>query len=215
MKRYKTPEQRQFVAHLFESEGIARAIPHPRAPAGSLCAPALCLCTVILKLCSVAQQLFRQKLFLRDFGQTVSWLLDSSSFCSEFKNHPVSFQEAPHFIPILVTQVDTSSVRQTYRGRVNVQTCAKEIRLAHDDMHICTGGDCGYLYIWDLRTAKLRRKLHADRCVVNCVAPHPTLPIMVCQSQGLRETEVGRDRRGGEAARLILERHRVGRDSSA
>ena len=31
--------------------------------------------------------------------------------------------------------------------------------------------------MWDTATAELKHTLLADRCVVNCVAPHPHLPL--------------------------------------
>ena len=39
-----------------------------------------------------------------------------------------------------------------------------------------TGSDCGGLFIWDKRSTELVRKLGADSCTVNSVAPHPFLP---------------------------------------
>lgn len=41
-----------------------------------------------------------------------------------------------------------------------------------------TGGDCGHFFIWETSSGKLLRKLPADRCVVNCVAPHPMQPLV-------------------------------------
>jgi len=70
---------------------------------------------------------------------------------------------------------------RTFEGRVNEQTCAKEVRFLCGESAVGTGGDCGSFFIWEACSGKLLRKLPADRCVVNCVAPHPTLPL-VCTS---------------------------------
>merc|ERR1712176_1395534 len=70
---------------------------------------------------------------------------------------------------------------RTFKGRVNEQTCAKEVRFLCGDTVGASGGDCGNFFIWEVATGGLLRKLPADRCIVNCVAPHPRQP-MVCTS---------------------------------
>lgn len=43
---------------------------------------------------------------------------------------------------------------------------------------ILSGSDCGHCFIWNRRTGELVNLLQADRHVVNCVQPHPSLPIL-------------------------------------
>lgn len=70
---------------------------------------------------------------------------------------------------------------RSFEGRANEQTCAKEVRFLCGEEAVGTGGDCGSFFIWEASSGKLLRKLPADRCVVNCIAPHPMLPL-VCTS---------------------------------
>lgn len=44
--------------------------------------------------------------------------------------------------------------------------------------HVMSGSDCGHIFIWDRKTADLKMLLQADQHVVNCLQPHPTLPIL-------------------------------------
>ena len=64
-------------------------------------------------------------------------------------------------------------------GRVNHQTFLKEVALIGDGRYVATGGDCGNLFIWDRfeNDQKLILKKPADPYVLNCIAPHPYLPL--------------------------------------
>lgn len=46
------------------------------------------------------------------------------------------------------------------------------------DMQILSGSDCGHIFIWDRKSGELINLLRADNHVVNCVQPHPYLPIL-------------------------------------
>lgn len=88
------------------------------------------------------------------------------------------------------------NVVQAYVGRANEQTCAKEVRFFYGDAAVATGGDCGHVFIWDTSSGCLLRKLPADRCVVNCLAPHPSQPL-ACTSgidSEIKVWDVGDDR---------------------
>lgn len=66
-----------------------------------------------------------------------------------------------------------------WSGRENHQTFLKEVALIGDNRYIATGGDCGSLFIWDrFEDQKLILKKQADPYVLNCVAPHPSLPLL-------------------------------------
>lgn len=43
---------------------------------------------------------------------------------------------------------------------------------------ILSGSDCGHIFIWDRKSAELINLLRADNHVVNCIQPHPYLPIL-------------------------------------
>ncbi|KAJ1461591.1 WD40-repeat-containing domain protein, partial [Pelagophyceae sp. CCMP2097] len=68
---------------------------------------------------------------------------------------------------------DSLAFARSFRGRRNVETCAKEARWLFGDAVVATGGDDGALYLWDAETAAPLSKRRADRCVVNSIAPHP------------------------------------------
>lgn len=74
--------------------------------------------------------------------------------------------------------VDLTACVREYEGRENVQTCCKEAAFLLDGACVATGGDDGSLYVWRTQTAALLRRIVADRCIVNCVAPHPLLPLV-------------------------------------
>ena len=79
----------------------------------------------------------------------------------------------------LVDGVPTlTSVLSTYRGRTNEETFAKEVSFTHDDAYVTTGGDCGRLYVWGTTSARLVYRARGDASIVNCVAPHPHLPLL-------------------------------------
>ncbi len=69
-------------------------------------------------------------------------------------------------------------IPREWTGRINHQTFLKQVALL-DDQYILTGGDCGHLYIWErFGYQRLILKKPADPYVLNCVAVHPSLPIL-------------------------------------
>mmetsp|Transcript_67321 Transcript_67321/g.122883 ORF Transcript_67321/g.122883 Transcript_67321/m.122883 type:complete len:494 (-) Transcript_67321:173-1654(-) len=79
-----------------------------------------------------------------------------------------------------------SSVRQRFHGRSNQQTFAKEVRFLFEDHYVVSGGDCGHLFIWRTSDGTLLQRLRADGSICNCVAPHPTLPLVA--ASGIDDT---------------------------
>lgn len=43
---------------------------------------------------------------------------------------------------------------------------------------IMSGSDCGHVFVWDRQTCEIVMLLLADSHVVNCIKPHPTLPLL-------------------------------------
>ncbi|XP_044594163.1 DDB1- and CUL4-associated factor 6-like isoform X1 [Cotesia glomerata] len=71
-------------------------------------------------------------------------------------------------------------VRQKYMGHRNAsffRTMIKEANFWGNDF-VMSGSDCGHVFIWDRETAKLCMLLEADQHVVNCLQPHPYLPML-------------------------------------
>ena len=74
-----------------------------------------------------------------------------------------------------------SRVLQRFQGRRNEETFLKEVRfLGEDERLVCTGGDSGEVFIWEVESAQLVSRLPGDRHIVNGVAPHPFLPTLAC-----------------------------------
>lgn len=46
------------------------------------------------------------------------------------------------------------------------------------DNYVMSGSDCGHVFTWERKTGKLVMLLEADKHVVNCIQPHPTLPLL-------------------------------------
>ncbi|XP_053678141.1 DDB1- and CUL4-associated factor 6-like [Anopheles nili] len=68
-------------------------------------------------------------------------------------------------------------VVQKYVGHRNARTLMKEAKFWGDNF-VMSGSDCGGIFTWDRKTAKLVMLMAGDNHVVNCIQPHPTLPIL-------------------------------------
>lgn len=53
----------------------------------------------------------------------------------------------------------------------------KEANFWGDDF-VMSGSDCGHIFVWERDTARLCMLLEADQHVVNCLQPHPYLPML-------------------------------------
>ena len=72
-------------------------------------------------------------------------------------------------------------------GHRNSRTFLKECRFLWDGRHVATGSDCGHLFVYEAYgTGDIASLLRADRHIVNCVAPHPTLPVVA--ASGIEHT---------------------------
>ncbi|XP_070158907.1 DDB1- and CUL4-associated factor 6 isoform X1 [Polyergus mexicanus] len=68
-------------------------------------------------------------------------------------------------------------VKQKYMGHRNARTMIKEANFWGDDF-VMSGSDCGHVFVWEKDTARLCMLLEADQHVVNCLQPHPYLPML-------------------------------------
>lgn len=57
------------------------------------------------------------------------------------------------------------------------RTMIKEANFWGNDF-VMSGSDCGHVFVWEKETAKLCMLLEADQHVVNCLQPHPFLPML-------------------------------------
>ncbi|CAL8472173.1 g11715 [Coccomyxa elongata] len=68
---------------------------------------------------------------------------------------------------------------QRYIGHCNIQTDIKEVTfLGDNDELVAAGSDDGRVFIYDARSGAPIIALEADEDVANCVAPHPSLPVL-------------------------------------
>ncbi|XP_045584679.1 DDB1- and CUL4-associated factor 6 isoform X2 [Procambarus clarkii] len=73
--------------------------------------------------------------------------------------------------------VPQAAVKQCYKGHRNARTMIKEACF-WGDHHVMSGSDCGRVFVWERKTGRLVMLWEADRHVVNCLQPHPTLPVL-------------------------------------
>ncbi|XP_060668218.1 uncharacterized protein LOC107411284 [Ziziphus jujuba] len=66
---------------------------------------------------------------------------------------------------------------QVYLGHRNSQTVKGVSFFGPDDDYVLSGSDCGHIFIWRKKGAKLVRLMRGDRRVVNHLEPHPYMPI--------------------------------------
>uniref|UniRef100_A0A182QS65 WD repeat-containing protein 55 homolog n=1 Tax=Anopheles farauti TaxID=69004 RepID=A0A182QS65_9DIPT len=66
---------------------------------------------------------------------------------------------------------------QQYTGHRNSRTMIKEATFWGSN-YVMAGSDCGCIFTWNRHTSELVMLMEGDRHVVNCVQPHPTLPIL-------------------------------------
>jgi hypothetical protein len=78
-------------------------------------------------------------------------------------------------------------VLAAFRGHRNQQTVKGAAFLGERDDWVCAGSDDGRLYIWCASSGRLAAVLKGDRHVVNCVEPHPFLP-MTLASGGIDDS---------------------------
>jgi WD40 repeat protein len=63
-------------------------------------------------------------------------------------------------------------------GHRNSRTVKGVSFFGTSDEYIMSGSDCGHIFIWKKKTAKLVRVMKGDRHVVNRLEPHPHIPIL-------------------------------------
>uniref|UniRef100_A0A182IL99 Uncharacterized protein n=1 Tax=Anopheles atroparvus TaxID=41427 RepID=A0A182IL99_ANOAO len=68
-------------------------------------------------------------------------------------------------------------VVQKYTGHRNARTMIKEATFWGDN-YVMSGSDCGGIFTWERESGRLVMLMEADNHVVNCVQPHPTLPLL-------------------------------------
>lgn len=67
---------------------------------------------------------------------------------------------------------------QVYSGHRNAQTVKGVNFFGPNDEYVLSGSDCGHIFIWKKKGAKLVRLMVGDQQVVNQLEPHPHIPIL-------------------------------------
>lgn len=67
---------------------------------------------------------------------------------------------------------------QVYSGHRNAQTIKGVNFFGPNDEYVLSGSDCGHIFIWKKKEAKLVRLMVGDQHVVNQLEPHPHIPIL-------------------------------------
>ncbi|XP_055616368.1 DDB1- and CUL4-associated factor 6-like isoform X2 [Toxorhynchites rutilus septentrionalis] len=73
--------------------------------------------------------------------------------------------------------INYNYVVRKFLGHRNARTMIKEATFWGND-YIMSGSDCGHVFTWERATGRLVMLMEADQHVVNCVQPHPSLPIL-------------------------------------
>ncbi|MCD7463955.1 hypothetical protein HAX54_051767 [Datura stramonium] len=74
--------------------------------------------------------------------------------------------------------LDTLEKPQVYSGHRNSQTVKGVSFFGPTDEYVLTGSDCGHIFIWKKKDAKLVRLMVGDRHIVNQLKPHPCIPVL-------------------------------------
>nr|XP_970419.2 PREDICTED: DDB1- and CUL4-associated factor 6 [Tribolium castaneum] len=102
---------------------------------------------------------------------------DGASSDAEFDDYDDEYPDSS--LPQKTDTVNTYEAEMKYKyvGHRNARTMIKEATFWGND-YVMSGSDCGHVFIWDKNTTKLKMLLQADQHVVNCLQPHPTLPLL-------------------------------------
>uniref|UniRef100_A0A5B7BUU2 Putative DDB1-and CUL4-associated factor 8 n=1 Tax=Davidia involucrata TaxID=16924 RepID=A0A5B7BUU2_DAVIN len=82
--------------------------------------------------------------------------------------------------PLSVPREDLQKLEeaQVYLGHRNSQTVKGVSFFGPNDDYVLTGSDCGHIFIWKKKGAKLVRLMVGDRHIVNHLEPHPHVPVL-------------------------------------
>lgn len=67
---------------------------------------------------------------------------------------------------------------QAYTGHRNSQTVKGVSFFGPNDEYVVSGSDCGHIFIWKKKGGELLRVMVGDRRIVNCLEPHPYVPVL-------------------------------------
>ncbi|CAG8493402.1 4493_t:CDS:2 [Ambispora gerdemannii] len=78
-----------------------------------------------------------------------------------------------------IEEANDEDIVQTFTGHLNEKTMIKEANFfGNQSQYIMSGSDDRRIFVWDKKTGRVVNILTGDRKVVNCIQPHPYLPIL-------------------------------------
>ncbi|CAG8463613.1 6420_t:CDS:2 [Ambispora leptoticha] len=78
-----------------------------------------------------------------------------------------------------IEEANDEDIVQTFSGHLNEKTMIKEANFFGDrSQYVMSGSDDRRIFVWDKKTGRVINLLIGDRKVVNCIQPHPYLPIL-------------------------------------
>lgn len=82
--------------------------------------------------------------------------------------------------PLSVTSDDLQNLEsaQVYSGHRNSETVKGVNFFGPNDEYVMSGSDCGHIFIWKKKGAKLVRLMVGDRNIVNQLEAHPCMPVI-------------------------------------
>ncbi|XP_061352042.1 uncharacterized protein LOC133297011 [Gastrolobium bilobum] len=82
--------------------------------------------------------------------------------------------------PLSTTSGDPKNLHEArvYSGHRNAQTVKGVSFFGPNDEYVLSGSDCGHIFIWKKKEAKLVRLMVGDQHVVNQLEAHPHIPIL-------------------------------------
>ncbi|XP_058753569.1 uncharacterized protein LOC131626751 [Vicia villosa] len=83
-------------------------------------------------------------------------------------------------LPSSAAYEDPKNLQETrvYSGHRNAQTVKGVNFFGPNDEYVLSGSDCGHIFIWKKKDAKLVRLMVGDQHVVNQLEPHPHIPFL-------------------------------------
>lgn len=82
--------------------------------------------------------------------------------------------------PLLISPEELEKLEepQVYSGHRNSQTIKGVNFFGPNDEYVVSGSDCGHIFCWRKKDAKLVRLMVGDRHIVNQLVQHPSVPVL-------------------------------------
>ena len=82
---------------------------------------------------------------------------------------------------IYLSELESGAILKTYDGHANKEYKI-ECNVSYDDNSVVAGSEDGYLYVWNLMSSAVRRKLRVHDACVSSLACHPSKDVILTSS---------------------------------